>query len=105
MVLNTNVIGEAKKLALSSYLELENKTHKRARRKTDLIRKIDEFINLQKARCTNGEISQRTLDAKRQRFEQRIIPYLKSVKITHVEIITSKSFSDFAGFYRSVSTK
>lgn len=105
MVLNTNVIGEAKKLALSSYLELENKTHKRARRKTDLIRKIDEFLTLQKVRCIHGEISQRTLDAKRQRFEQRIIPYLKSVKITHVEMITSKSFSDFAGFYRSVSTK
>ena len=105
MVLNTNVIGEAKKLALSSYLELENKTHKRARRKTDLTRKIDEFMNLQKVRCAHGEISQRTLDAKRQRFEQRIIPYLKFTKITHVEMITSKSFYDFAGFYRSVTSK
>ena len=62
--------------------------------------KLKEFVDVEFARSTRGEIKERSFNTVYERVRNRIIPYIEQHKVQSVQDIRKKSFDNFCSYWR-----
>ena len=65
-------------------------------------KKLKEFVDVEYARFTRGEIKERSFNTIYERVRNRIIPYIEQHKVQSVQDIRKKSFDDFCAYWREL---
>lgn len=104
--LNTTNLDDARKSALTVFLENHTKPSRHRQSKYLFVTACEKFLEKKQERVDIGRLKAGSYDSYHQRIYQRIIPFAKATGIIKVSDIEKDSWRDkYFTYYRKVKTK